>query len=175
MNDKIGQDLKINLSDIPFGSLEAFNVLVEIPMGSNLKYEYDEKSDSLKLDFVFKDLVFPFNYGFIPHTLGGDNDSLDAMVLSAKSFGVGEVVKCKAVGVLKVIDRGEVDDKIIAVALNGELAAKYQDIQDLPPRSLEKWTEFYRQVGIQKNKSMEAKEIQNKQAALEEIKKALIM
>ena len=74
MNDKIEQDLKINLSKISFGTPEEFNVIVEIPRGSNLKYEYDEASDSLKLDFVFKDLVFPFNYGFIPHTLGGDGD-----------------------------------------------------------------------------------------------------
>ncbi len=164
---------KINLEQIPFGSLEAFNVIVEIPQGSNLKYEYDEASDSLKLDFVFKDLVFPFNYGFIPHTLGGDGDPLDAIVLSSAPIKMGEFVKCKAVGMLKTIDRGEVDDKIIVVPLDDELAGKYLDADNLPPGFLEKCTAFYREVGRQKNKVTEVKSLENKQIALEEIKKSL--
>lgn len=170
--------------NIPFGSPEAFNVIVEIPEGSNLKYEYDEAADELKLDFVFsaiggsasggKILVFPFNYGFIPHTLGGDNDPLDAIVLSSAPLKMGEAVKCRAVALLKTIDRGEVDDKIVAVPINDYLAAKYHDASDLPPGFLQKCTDFYREVARQKNKDMEVKSLENKQAALEEIRKSLI-
>ena len=68
--EKIGR--KMNLNNIPFRSAEATNVLVEIPQGSNLKYELDEASGEMKVDFVFDNLFFPFNYGLIPHTLGGD-------------------------------------------------------------------------------------------------------
>lgn len=159
---------------ILFGSLGAFNVFIEIPRGSNLKYEYDKKSDSLKLDFVFKNLTFPFNYGFIPGTLGGDGDTLDAIVLSSEPIGSGTTVKCKSVGILKTLDRGEVDNKIIFVPLEDELAEKYQDIQDLPSDSLQKWKEFYLEVARQKNKVMEIIGLENRQVALEELKNSFI-
>lgn len=164
----------INLNNTPFGTPEEFNVVIEIPEGSNLKYECDPETGELKLDFVFKDLVFPFNYGFIPHTLGGDNDPLDAMVLASAPLKPGEVVKCKAVGMLKTIDRGEVDDKLVTVPLNDELASKYQDSSDLPADFLEKCADFYREVAIQKQKTMEVKTLENRQTALEEIKKSLV-
>lgn len=159
--------------NIPFGQPESFNVLVEITQGSNLKYEYDEATDSLKLDFVFEDLAFPFNYGFIPGTLGGDGDTLDAIVLSSAPLKSGLVVQCKAIGILKTIDRGEVDDKVVTVPLNDALAKKYLDIADLSPDSLRQWTEFYMEVGRQKKKSIKILGLKNKKAALEEIKKSL--
>jgi inorganic pyrophosphatase len=172
--DMIEQEFKLNLSKIPFGSPEEFNVVIEIPESSNLKYEYDEQSDSLKLDFIFKDLVFPFNYGFIPRTLGGDNDPLDAIVLSAKPLEAGVVIKCKSISLLKTIDRGEVDDKIVAVPLGDPLAEKYQDFDDLPQGFLKMCTDFYREVGAQKKKSMEVKSLESRAQALEEIRKSII-
>jgi inorganic pyrophosphatase len=167
-----------DLSKIPFGSLETFNVLVEISQGSNLKYEFDEVSGEMKVDFVFDNLFFPFSYGFVPHTLGGDGDALDAIVLSSASIPSGSVVKCHAVGILETVDTGEVDSKLIVVPVDDILAKKYQDISDLPPESLKKWTDFYMEVARQKNKIkrkfIEVKGLKNKQAALEEIKNSLI-
>lgn len=164
----------ISIRNIPFGSLEAFNVIVEIPEGSNLKYEYDEASDEIKVDFIFKDLFFPFSYGFVPHTLGGDGDQLDAIVLASAPLASGTVVKCQAVGVLETLDRGEVDNKLIVLPVGDSLAKKYHDISALPPDSLKKWTDLYMEIGRQKQKTIVVKGLKNKQVALEEIKKALI-
>ena len=116
---------------------EILKVFIEIPKGSNHKFEYNEKTGKLELNFVFsavggpasrsgsetlqgrmtggKDLVFPFNYGFIPGTLGGDGDPLDAIVLSDRPISSSTILDCKPIGVLKTIDRGEVDDKIVCV------------------------------------------------------------
>jgi len=179
---------KIDLTKIPFGSPEAFNVLVEITRGSNLKYEFDEASGEMKVDFVFSavggsasggdNLVFPFNYGFIPHTLGGDGDALDAIVLSSAPIPSGSVVKCRAVGMFETVDTGEVDNKLIVVPVDDILAKKYQDISDLPKDSLQKWTDLYMEIARQKNKFkrkfIEVKGLKNKQTALEEIKNSLI-
>lgn len=164
----------LNLKQIPFGEIEAFNVLVEIEQGSNLKYEYDEESDQLILNFTFINLTFPFNYGFIVKTLGGDGDALDAIVLSFAPISSGSVIKCKTIGVLKSIDRGEVDDKIICVPVDDELAKRYQDITDLPQDSLDNWTKFYSEIGKQKNKSIEIVALKNKEMAILEIKNSLI-
>jgi inorganic pyrophosphatase len=164
----------MNLSEIKFGNLEAFNVLVEIPEGSNLKYEFDELSGEMKVNFVFKNLAFPFSYGFIPHTLGGDGDALDAIVLSSAPIASGTVITCKAVGVMQTIDRGERDDKFVVVPLKDALAEKYNDILDLPPGSLKKWTDFYAEVAKQKEKVIEFIGLKNRQTALEEIKKSIL-
>ena len=172
--NKNNKNPKINLEQIPFGSLEAFNVLVEIPEGSNLKYEFDEASGKMKVDFVFKDLPFPFNYGFIPHTLGGDGDALDAIVLSSVPISSGSVVKCSAVGIMKTIDTDELDNKLVVVPVGDILAKKYHDISDLPPGSLQKWTDLYMEIARQKQKTIKVLGLKSKQTALEEIKKSLI-
>lgn len=166
----------IAIKDIPFGSLKAFNVIVEISQGSNLKYEFDETSGAMKVDFVFQDLFFPFNYGFIPHTLGGDGDALDAIVLSSAPISSGSIIKCRAIGILETVDTSEVDNKLVVVPVEDILVKKYQDILDLPPDSLQKWTDLYMEIARQKNKVkrkfVEVKGLKNKQAALEEIRKS---
>ena len=154
--------------------MNSFRVFIEISKGSNEKFEYDKKSDSLKLNFVFKDLYFPFNYGFIPGTMGGDGDPLDAIVLSAEPIPSSSVVECKPIGMLKTVDRGQTDDKIICVPINDKFAKIYADIQDLPPDTLAKWTKFYLEVARQKKKTVEITGLRNKQEALEEISKALM-
>jgi inorganic pyrophosphatase len=164
----------MNLNDIPFGSLEAFNVLVEIPRGSNLKYEFDEASGDMKVDFVFEEFAFPFNYGFIPHTLGGDGDALDAIVLSSAPIPSGSIIECKAIGVLETLDKGEVDNKFIVVPIANKLAKKYQDISDLPPDSLQTWTDLYMEIAGQKQKTIKVLGLKDKQSALSEIKKSLL-
>jgi inorganic pyrophosphatase len=128
----------------------------------------------MKLDFVFKDLVFPFNYGFIPNTLGGDGDALDAMVLSSAPIKSGETVVCKIVGMVETVDRGEEDNKIITVPLLDKLASQYQDIDDLPFDTLPKWTEFYLELARQKKKVIKIIGLKNKKEAIEKIEKSFI-
>ena len=86
-----------------------FDVMVEIPKGSENKYEYDEVKKAMVLDFVFKDgLKFLFNYGFIPNTLGGDGDTLDVILLGDKPIASGSMVKARAIGIMRMLDRGEI-------------------------------------------------------------------
>lgn len=164
----------MNLNNIPFGELQAFNVIVEVEQGSNLKYEYSPETGEIHLDFVFNNVKFPFSYGSIAKTLGGDGDPLDAMIVASKPYKTGTVVKCKVIGMLEAVDRGEVDNKLVVVPLEDPLALKYQDVTDLPPDSLQTWTAHWQELARQKNKIMEIKGLVNKQRALEEIKKSLV-
>ncbi len=149
-------------------------VVIEIPQGTNLKYEFDEKTGEFVLDFVFKNLAYPYNYGFIPVTRGGDGDTLDAMVLSTNALKQGAELECQAIGFVEMIDRGEVDNKIICVPLADPLAQKYSDIAEIPPQWIEQWKTFIAEVARQKNKVTEIKGFYGKDTALKEIKNSLL-
>lgn len=150
--------------------MDILKVFIEIPAGSNEKYEFDEKSGELKLDFVFKNLVYPYNYGFIPNTLAGDGDALDALVLSSAPLERGKIVDCAPIGVLEMTDRGEVDNKIIAVAAFDPLFEKYKDIGDITDSIREEWKKFWQEVARQKQKTIEIKGYLGKDSAMDEIK-----
>lgn len=97
---------------------EVVNVVIEIPKGSNVKYEYREESGMIEVDrILFTAMTYPFNYGFVPGTMGGDNDPLDIVVLSSASFATGTLVKARPIGVLLTKDEEGVDSKVIAVPL----------------------------------------------------------
>src|SRR5689334_13245376 len=96
---------------------ETVNGIIEIPKGSRAKYELDKESGLLKLDRVLYSSVFyPANYGFIPQTYCDDNDPLDILILSQVEIVPLCIVPARVVGVMRMIDGGEADDKIIAVA-----------------------------------------------------------
>lgn len=115
------------------------NVVVEIPTGSNHKIEWDRKNACFMLDRV-EPMAFakPCNYGFIPQTLDEDGDELDVLLITDQPLTTGIYTSAKILGVMKFVDDGEVDDKIIAVPAddrnNGD---KYQTLEDLPKRTLE--------------------------------------
>jgi len=122
----------MSYKNIPLGTVEEFNVIVEIPKGSENKYEYDEDLDVIKLDWVFSGgFHFPFDYGYIPETRGGDGDHLDAFVFSSHPIDFGAVVKCRAIGMIELIDRGEEDNKILAVALADPKYTSHKELSDL--------------------------------------------
>ena len=165
----------MDLKKIPFGTKEAFNVLLEIYKGSPNKYEYDEKSQLLKLDFVFKDgFTFAYNYGLIPETKADDGDHLDAIVLSNGALVMGSVVTCRTIGMIELIDRGEEDNKIIAVPIVDENYVNVQSIKNLPESWMEEAKNFFAELAIQKNKIMEIKGFLDKDRALEELDKCKI-
>ena len=113
-------------------SKNSFKVIIEIPKGNvNNKYEYNEDSKEFKLDFVFENVVWPFNYGFFPGTLGGDGDTLDAMVLSAEPIKQGSEVQVRIIGAVDVLDRGEEDFKIICALINDAGYSSINDISDI--------------------------------------------
>ncbi len=165
----------MNFRNIPMGSPEQFNVLIEIPTGSINKYEIDEETGFVRLSFVFKDgLHYPFNYGFVPYTLAEDKDPLDAIVLSSAPIYPNTVVAVKPIAILKLKDRGVQDNKLITVAIADPMAATLNDINDLTEIQKEGFKEFFRQVGIQKNKSVEIEDIFDRAEAMAEVKKCMI-
>jgi len=115
------------------------NVVIEIPTGSNHKIEWDRKNACFMLDRV-EPIAFakPCNYGFIPQTLDEDGDELDALVITEQPLTTGIYMKARVLGVMKFVDDGEVDDKIICVPAddrnNGDC---YQSLADLPKRLIE--------------------------------------
>ena len=115
------------------------NVVIEIPTGSNHKIEWDRKHACFMLDRV-EPVAFakPCNYGFIPQTIDEDGDELDALVITDQPLTTGIWLKTRILGVMKFVDGGEVDDKIIVVPEddrnNGD---KYQTLEDLPKQLIE--------------------------------------
>src|ERR1700720_3502621 len=94
-----------------------FPVVVEIPMGSNVKYELDKKTGLLKVDrILYSAVYYPANYGFIPQTLAEDGDPLDILVLCQEAVAPLTIMHARAIGLMTMIDGGKKDHKILAVA-----------------------------------------------------------
>ncbi len=162
----------MDFKKIPLGTPEEFNVFIEIPAGGSNKYELDENTGFITLDFVYRNgLYFPFNYGFVPQTIAEDGDMLDAVVFSTNSIPSGTVVKVKAFGILKLKDRGEQDNKLLTVPLVDPMASNFNDLVDFNEKQKSLVYNFFKEVGVQKNKSMEIEGFFSRTDAIEEIKK----
>lgn len=112
------------------------NAIIEIPKGSKCKYEIDKKSGLLRLDRVlFSSVMYPANYGFIPQTYCDDNDPLDILVICSQEVVPLCLMRAKVVGVMNMVDKGERDDKIIAVASDDVSVNYINDLDDLPPHT----------------------------------------
>lgn len=146
-----------------------YKIIIECLKGSNEKYELDEKDGQIKLDFVFENLVFPFYYGYIPGTRGGDGDMLDVLLTSIAEFSRGQSVMCKCIGYAEVIDRGEVDNKFVMVPLDDE----QNDINDISPQTIKEWENFWLKVAKQKQKVMVIKAWHGAKEAGKEIKRSM--
>ncbi len=126
---------------------EDINVIVEVPLGGEpIKYELDKKSGALFLDrFLYTPMRYPGNYGFVPHTLCGDGDPLDAIIMNSRPIMPGAVVPCRPIGVLKMEDDGGPDSKLICLPVH-KLTRNYddvQDIEDFPKIQIERVKHFF--------------------------------
>ncbi|MBK0379821.1 inorganic diphosphatase [Mucilaginibacter segetis] len=127
--------------DIP----EIVNAIIEIPKGSKAKYEIDKNSGLLKLDRVlFSSVMYPANYGFIPQTYCDDHDPLDILVLCSIDVFPMSIIEAKVVGVMHMVDNGEQDDKIIAVAKNDMSVNYINDLNELPPHAMTEIVRFFK-------------------------------
>jgi len=121
------------------------NVLIEIPAGSQNKYEFDKDLNAFTLDRVLYSAVhYPCDYGFIPNTLGDDRDPLDALVLIDQPTFPGCVITARPLGMLIMIDGGDRDEKILCVAAKDPRYAHVNSLEDLSPHRLEEIAEFFR-------------------------------
>ena len=126
-------------------SPKQFEVIIEITKGSKNKYEYDHETGLLRLDrILYTSTHYPQNYGFIPNTYASDGDPLDVLVICSEAILPLSVVTCKPVGVLKMLDRGAKDYKIVAVPLNDPYFNCYNDISEFPSHLSEEIKHFFK-------------------------------
>jgi inorganic pyrophosphatase len=134
---------------------EFVNALIEIPRGSRAKYEIDKVSGLIKLDrVIYASMYYPLNYGFIPQTMGEDQDPLDIVVLTQVSVVPLCLIPARVIGVMQMVDRGEADDKIIAVAEEDPSVNKISDIGDLPDYLRAELTHFFENYKTLENKKV---------------------
>ena len=155
---------------------EVINVIIEIPQGSHNKYEFDEKSGLMKLDRVlYSPFHYPLDYGFIPGTRSEDGDHLDALVLGSEPVPQGCLVEARPIGMLKMIDGGDADFKILAVQkknIRFEKITSIKDIEAYNPHLLKEVAHFFETYKDLENKKVEIQGWEDAVAAQEEIKKA---
>lgn len=118
--------------------------VIEVPKGSKNKYELHKPTGLMKVDRVlFSSVHYPANYGFIPQSYCDDNDPLDILVLGQEPVAPLTIMTAKPIGVMKMRDQGEADDKIIAVHANDPEFSHYNSIRELPPHRLKEVQRFF--------------------------------
>jgi inorganic pyrophosphatase len=150
--------------------------IIEIPKGSRAKYELDKDSGLLKLDRVlFSSVYYPANYGFIPQTYGEDHDPLDILILSQVDVVPLCIVEAKVIGVMRMLDSGEADDKIIAVAAKDMSVNYINDICDLPPHFVHELKSFFEDYKKLERKEVKVENFLNKEIAQHIINKSITL
>lgn len=155
---------------------ELVNGIIEIPKGSRAKYELDKETGLLRLDRVlFSSIYYPANYGFIPRTYCEDHDPLDILVLSQVKVVPLCLVEAKVIGVMRMLDQGEADDKIIAVAANDVSINYINDIHEVPEHYMREVRSFFEDYKKLENKDVKVEEFQGRDVALEIIRQSIVM
>ena len=124
-----------------------FNVVIEIPMRADpVKYEVDKESGAIFVDrFMSTAMFYPCNYGYIPHTIAGDGDPVDVLVISQFALPPGVVVRCRPIGMLAMTDEAGADAKLLAVPVD-KLTPMYRSVEtprDLPQIILDQISHFF--------------------------------
>ena len=123
---------------------ENFLAVIEIPKGSKKKYELDKETGLIRLDrILFTSTHYPANYGFIPRTYADDNDPLDVLVLCSEVLDPLTIVECYPIGVVKMVDNHEVDEKIIAIPFHDPVYSGYRDVSTLPQHIMHEISHFF--------------------------------
>ncbi len=129
------------------------NVIIEIPKGSNIKYEIED--GKVKVDrILFGSMSYPMNYGFFENTLDWDGDPLDVLVISDHSFGVGVEVPVRILGAVKMIDGGETDTKLIAVIDVDPRYANIKTMEDVEEHRIKEVVDFFENYKNLQNKEV---------------------
>jgi inorganic pyrophosphatase len=141
---------------------QVVKALIEIPQGSRTKYEIDKPTGLLKLDRVIhSSFHYPVNYGFIPQTLGEDGDPLDILVLCSQAIQPLCLVEATVIGNMQMIDTGDKDDKIIAVATKDPSVNHMSSIEELPKHFFNELRNFFEQYKVLENKQVQIDKFQN--------------
>lgn len=162
----------MRIDAIPIGDNppDDINVIIEVPVGGlPIKYELDKESGTLFVDrFLYTPMVYPGNYGFVPHTLSLDGDPIDVLVCNTRPIVPGAVMNCRPVGVLIMQDDAGPDEKIIAVP-TGKLTRRYEKIKsysDLPEITIRQVEHFFAHYkDLEPDKWVKIKNVEEKEIA----------
>jgi inorganic pyrophosphatase len=155
---------------------EFVNGIIEIPKGTRAKYELDKDSGLLKLDRVlYSSVYYPANYGFIPQSYCEDKDPLDILVISQIDVVPLCIVPAKVIGVMRMLDNGEADDKIIAVAAGDPSVSHIKDISELPQHFISELRHFFEEYKTLENKAVVVEEFLDKYLAQRILTESLAM
>jgi inorganic pyrophosphatase len=148
-----------NLPSRPANDASTIHVVIEIPQGSKVKYELDKPTGLLRLDRVLhSSVIYPANYGFIPRTYAPDEDPLDVLVLCSEPVVPLSIVVARPIGLMRMLDSGKLDDKIIAVTAEDPAFADYMDISELPRHVMREMSRFF----------LDYKKLEEKEVSVEE-------
>ncbi len=151
-----------------------FTAVVEIPMGSSVKYELDKETGMLRLDrILYSAVYYPANYGFIPQTLAEDDDPLDVLVLCQEAVAPLTLVKARAIGLMTMVDCGKKDHKVLAVAVDDPEYTNFAEASELPVHRLTMLRRFFQDYKTLEGKAVEVDELQPAAAAMPVIEEAL--
>lgn len=142
--------------EIPRGTIEELNVIIEIPKGSHNKYEFDKETGMIKLDRAnYNASPYPCEYGFVPQSLWEDGDAVDVLLLATYPIHPGVLVTVRPVAVMHMIDGGESDDKIICVPVDDMRWNDVNNLDDLNKHSLKEFKHFFETIKQLKGKPVE--------------------
>lgn len=151
-----------------------FTSVVEIPKGSNIKYELDKETGLLKVDrMLYSAVYYPANYGFIPQTYAEDDDPLDVLVMCQEPVAPLTLVKARAIGLMVMIDAGKKDHKILAVASNDPEYSHVEHLNEIPTHRLAMVRRFFQDYKMLEGKSVEVDDFLPAEEALPIIEKSL--
>lgn len=143
-----------------------FLAVIEIPKGGRNKYELDKETGMIILDRVlYTSTHYPANYGFIPRTYADDGDPLDVLVLCQEKIDSLVLVRCYPIGVIKMIDDGKVDEKIIAIPFNDPTYSDYHELKELPEHISREISHFFEVYKMLENKETAVNEVLGRKEA----------
>jgi inorganic pyrophosphatase len=153
---------------------EEFYAVIEIPLGSNVKYELDKTSGLIKVDrILYSAVYYPANYGFIPRTLAEDRDPLDVLVLCQEPIVPLGLINARAVGLMTMTDSGVLDHKVLAVATQDPEFNSYQEASQIPAHYLLMVQRFFQDYKTLEKKTVEVEDILSASQAYPIIRAAL--
>ncbi len=152
------------------------NGIIEIPKGTRAKYELDKESGLLILDrVIYSSMYYPANYGFIPQTYCDDKDPLDILVISQIDFVPLCIVPSKIIGVMRMLDNGEADDKMIAVSAGDPSVSHINDIAELPAHFISELRNFFEDYKKLENKTVKVEEFLGREIAIEILEASFVL
>jgi inorganic pyrophosphatase len=156
-----------DLPNNPDTADECFNVVIEIPRGSKVKYELDKPTGLLRVDRVlYSSVIYPANYGFIPRSYCDDGDPLDVLVLGFEPVVPLAIMQARAIGLMRMEDEGEADDKVIAVHVHDPSFNSYHDINELPSHVFAEIKRFFQDYKALEEKTVKVEEFSGREQAV---------